>query len=160
MFFPCAEAATSNKYFRDHMSAKERKAYISAVQCMFDSPSQSDPKLVPGAKTRYDDFVAQHINQTLTIHGTGNFLSWHRYYVHGYEKALREECGYTGHQPYWNWFKHQDDLRNSPVFDGSDTSMGSDGSFVQHNGSTGGAGAIFLPSGEGGGCIESGPFKG
>jgi hypothetical protein len=37
--------------------------------------------------------------------------------------------------------------------------MGSDGSFVKHNGSVGGAGKIFLPSGEGGGCIESGPFK-
>ena len=142
------------------MSSKERKAYIKAVQCMFTSPSKSDPALVPGAKNRYDDFVAQHINQTTTIHGTGNFLSWHRYFVHGYEKALREECGYTGYQPYWNWFTYQDDLRKSPIFDGSDTSMGSDGSFVAHNGSVGGAGRIFLPSGKGGGCIRDGPFKG
>ncbi|KAH7083569.1 hypothetical protein FB567DRAFT_87419 [Paraphoma chrysanthemicola] len=142
------------------MSATERKAYIEAVQCMFSSPSKSDATVVPGAKNRYDDFVAQHINQTTTIHGTGNFLSWHRYFVHGYEKALREECGYTGSQPYWNWFTHQNNLRKSPIFDGSDTSMGSDGIFVKHNGSLGGAGRIFLPSGEGGGCIERGPFKG
>ena len=60
------------------MSVNERKAYISAVQCMYNAPSQSDSALVPGARTRYDDFVAQHINQTTTIHGTGNFLSWHR----------------------------------------------------------------------------------
>lgn len=26
--------------------------------------------MAPGAKTRYDDFVATHINQTLSIHGT------------------------------------------------------------------------------------------
>jgi tyrosinase len=45
-------------------------------------------------QNRYDDFVAQHINQTLSIHGTGNFLTWHRYFTYGYEKALREECGY------------------------------------------------------------------
>ncbi|KAI4626617.1 hypothetical protein J4E83_003769 [Alternaria metachromatica] len=141
------------------MSAKERKAYISAVQCMFDAPSQSDPTLVPGAKTRYDDFVAQHINQTLTIHGTGNFLSWHRYFVHGYEKALREECGYKGYQPYWNWFAHTDDLTKHPVFDGSATSMGGDGEYVKHNGSAGGKGTIALPSGAGGGCIKDGPFK-
>lgn len=37
--------------------------------------------------------------------------------------------------------------------------MSGDGSYVSHNGSVGGGGAIFLPSGEGGGCIQSGPFK-
>jgi tyrosinase len=37
--------------------------------------------------------------------------------------------------------------------------MGSDGSFVKHNGSVGGGGKIFLPSGKGGGCITNGPFK-
>ncbi|KAF2743180.1 Di-copper centre-containing protein [Sporormia fimetaria CBS 119925] len=142
------------------MSSKERKAYIKAVQCLFASPSKSDPAKVPGARNRFDDFVAQHIDQAISIHGTGNFLSWHRYFVFGYEKALREECGYMGSQPYWNWFTHQDNLRASPVFDGSDTSMGGDGAFVPHNGSVGGAGLIPLPSGEGGGCIESGPFKG
>jgi tyrosinase len=149
----------ANLHIRNFMSSNERKAYIKAVKCMLSSPSKSDPIKVPGAKNRYDDFVAQHINQTLTIHGTGNFLSWHRYFVYGYEKALREECGYKGYQPYWNWFTYQDNLRASPIFDGSDTSMGSDGSFVKHNGSVGGAGKIFLPSGEGGGCITSGPFK-
>jgi tyrosinase len=141
------------------MSGEDRKAYIAAVKCMFAAPAQSGD-VVKGAKNRYDDFVAQHINQTLSIHGTGNFLSWHRYYVHGYEKALREECGYKGAQPYWNWFSYQDDLKSSPVFDGSETSMSGDGEFVKHNGSTGGQGRIFMPSGEGGGCIASGPFKG
>jgi tyrosinase len=72
---------------------------------------------------------------------------------------LKEECNYPGYQPYWNWFTHQSDLKASPVFDGSATSMSGDGSLVVHNGSVGGAGAIFLPSGEGGGCIRSGPFK-
>jgi hypothetical protein len=46
-----------------------------------------------------DDFVATHINQTLTIHYTGNFLSWHRYFTWLYEQALQTECGYTGTQP-------------------------------------------------------------
>jgi tyrosinase len=144
---------------RNLMSAKERKAYISAVQCMIAAPSKSDPVAVPGARTRYDDFVGQHINQTLSIHGTGNFLSWHRYFVHGYEKALKEECGFKGAQPYWNWLSYQGDLKNSPVFDGSAASMGGDGSYLKHNGSISGAGNIWLPSGNGGGCIKDGPFK-
>lgn len=44
------------------------------------------------------------------------------------------------------------------MFDGSATSMSGDGSFVSHNGSVGGAGTIYLPSGNGGGCLQSGPF--
>jgi tyrosinase len=75
-------------------------------------------------------------------------------------KTCADVINLKGYQPYWNWFTYQDDLRSSPIFDGSDTSMGSDGAFVKHNGSVGGAGKIFLPSGQGGGCITSGPFKG
>ena len=141
------------------MSKKERKSYIKAVKCMISSPSKTPAGLVSGAKTPYDDFVAQHINQTTSIHGTGNFLSWHRYFVYGYEKSLRDECGYTGYQPYWNWFSYQNDLSKSPLFDGSETSMGGDGAFLKHNGSVSGGGSILLPSGNGGGCIKSGPFK-
>ncbi|TDZ38838.1 Tyrosinase-like protein orsC [Colletotrichum spinosum] len=142
----------------DAFSSQEKKDYIGAVQCMLTSPSKSDPEFALGARNRYDDFVAVHINQTTTIHGTGNFLTWHRYFVWAYEEALRNECGYKGNQPYWNWLKYQDDLTKSPMFDGSDTSLSGDGAFVQHNGSLSGAGAIWLPSGNGGGCVESGPF--
>ncbi|KAH6896173.1 hypothetical protein BKA70DRAFT_787499 [Coprinopsis sp. MPI-PUGE-AT-0042] len=119
---------------------KERKRLHQRRSMYHQATPHSDPNEVPGARTRYDDFVAQHINQTFTSHGTGNFLGFHRYYIYGYEKALREECGYQGSQPYWNWFAYQNNLKDSPVFDGSETSMGGDGSFVQHNGSVGGIG--------------------
>ncbi|KAL1646456.1 hypothetical protein SLS61_007817 [Didymella pomorum] len=144
---------------REHMSKVDRKAYIKAVQCLQTKPSKSDPTWAPAAKTRYDDFVAIHVNQTMFIHGNGLFLTWHRYFVWAYEQALRTECGYTGYQPYWNWFSHTEDIYKSPVFDGSDTSMSGDGEFFAHNGSLAGARTISIPSGKGGGCIESGPFK-
>lgn len=48
----------------------DRKDYISAVKFLMSAPSQSDPTLVPGARNRFDEFAAQHINQTLTIHLT------------------------------------------------------------------------------------------
>lgn len=67
-----------------------------------------------GTRSRYDDFVATHINQTMTIHQTGNFLYWHRYFIHFFETALRDECGYEGYLPYWNWGKSAADLKNSP----------------------------------------------
>ncbi|KAK7906577.1 hypothetical protein PG985_016314 [Apiospora marii] len=111
-------------------------------------------------KSRYDDFVAVHVNMTTTIHNTGNFLGWHRYFVHVYETVLRDECGYTGYSPYWNWFAHRDDVTKSPVFDGSPTSLGGDGEFFYHPGTPGGVLQIPLPSGRGGGCIKEGPFAG
>ncbi|KAI6351063.1 hypothetical protein MCOR25_010172 [Pyricularia grisea] len=140
------------------LSKKDRKEYIRAVQCLRSAPAKGDPSFAPGAKTRFDDFVAVHINNTMTIHGTGNFLTWHRYITWAYETALREECGYKGTQPYWNWFHSADDMTKSPVFDGSDTSLGGNGEFKEHNGTVGGGGAIFIPSGEGGGCVTTGPF--
>ncbi|KAI1265449.1 Di-copper centre-containing protein [Xylariaceae sp. FL1019] len=142
----------------EYLSSSEKKEYIGAVKCLQAKPSKADPSFAPGAKTRYDDFVAVHINQTLSIHGTGNFLTWHRYFTYAYEQALRNECDYTGYQPYWNWLSHRCDPRNSPLFDGSDTSFSGDGSFVQHNGSVNGNGYVYIPSGQGGGCVTSGPF--
>jgi len=62
----------SNTYVRREwlsLPKREKKAYITAVQCLQTKPSISGT-LAPGAKSRFDDFVATHINQTLTIHGT------------------------------------------------------------------------------------------
>ncbi|KAK8004253.1 hypothetical protein PG989_003972 [Apiospora arundinis] len=139
------------------LSKPERKEYIKAVQCLRSLPSKSDPEFAPGARTRYDDFVAVHINNTRIIHATGNFLTYHRYLVALYESALINECGYKGAQPYWNWLAYQDDLSKSPLLDGSDTSMGGDGAYFAHNGSKTAIG--WFQPGKGGGCVASGPFK-
>jgi tyrosinase len=80
------------------MSKGDRKSYIKAVQCLRTLPSKSDKSWAPAAKTRFDDFVAIHVNKTMYIHGNGLFLTWHRY-VYAYEQALRNECGYKGYQP-------------------------------------------------------------
>lgn len=48
----------------------EKEDYINAVNCLAKKPAQTPAGLAAGAKTRYDDFVATHINQTLFIHGT------------------------------------------------------------------------------------------
>lgn len=52
------------------MAEADRKAYTDAVTCLQSLPAQTPSDLVPGAKSRYDDFVAVHMNQTLTIHYT------------------------------------------------------------------------------------------
>ena len=55
---------------RGDITAAEKKAYIAAMLCVQKAPSKLDPKKFPGAKSRYDDFVVVHMNQTLNIHGT------------------------------------------------------------------------------------------
>ncbi len=109
------------------------------------------------------------MQQTMNIHGTvskvlfqrlacplivsqGNFLSWHRYYTWAYEQTLRNECGYNGTQPYWDWGRWSNDPESSPIFDGSDTSMSGNGLKVSHKAT--GAG----PAQNGGGCVTKGPF--
>jgi tyrosinase len=68
--FPSQVCKYANIGFRAALSKKERLAYIDAVKCLQSKPSQSDPNWAPGAKTRYDDFVAIHIDLTTSIHST------------------------------------------------------------------------------------------
>ena len=115
-------------------------------------------------RSRFDDFVGTHINQTNFIHYTGTFLAWHRYFTYEYEQSLRNECGYTGYQPYWDWAKTATSgLTNSPILDGSAYSMSGDGEYIPNKGQVvlGGPGLppLYLPPGSGGGCLTSGPFK-
>lgn len=73
------------------------------MKCLANTPARTPAAIAAGAKSRYDDFVVTHIIQSLTNHGTANFLSWHRYYLLAFEDILRDECGLTGYQPYVNF---------------------------------------------------------
>lgn len=81
------------------LSKPERKAYTDAVLCLQAKQAKTPNSLIAGAKSRFDDWVGTHINQTMTIHYTGTFLAWHRYFTWQYEQALRNECNYKGYQP-------------------------------------------------------------
>ncbi|KNG49834.1 Di-copper centre-containing protein [Stemphylium lycopersici] len=146
------------------LSKKERKAYTDAVLCLQAKKAKTPASLIPGAKSRFDDFVGTHINQTNNIHFTGTFLGWHRYFTWHYEQALRNECGYKGYQPYWNWAKTAEStLEKSPMLDGSEYSMSGNGEFIPGRGNVvianTGPPEIEIPAGSGGGCVKSGPFK-
>lgn len=68
------------------------------MKCLQTKPSILAAGVAPGSKSLYDDFEYVHINQTLIIHLTGNFFTWHRYFISIYEKKL-QECGYNGKEP-------------------------------------------------------------
>lgn len=71
---------------------------------------------------------------TYEAHDTAAFLPWHRYFIHVYEEALREQCAYSGHltyvqdpelqtqvakysSRYWDWSLDWEDVTQAPVWD-------------------------------------------
>ena len=145
---------------RGSLTEQERRDYIKAVKCLYnDKPPVSSPQEVPGARNRFDDFVAGHIRQTLNIHANGYFFAWHRHFLWLYDQALRNECGYQGPTPYWDWTRNNDDLSRSPIFDGSETSFGGNGVALPHGQTLVTAfGLLVISPGTGGGCVTDGPF--
>jgi len=55
---------------------------------------------------------------------------------------------------YWDWGRWAQDPENSPIFDGSDTSLSGNGEYIP-----GHRGSGVVPAGNGGGCVKTGPFK-
>ncbi|CZR64522.1 uncharacterized protein PAC_14420 [Phialocephala subalpina] len=66
-----------------NLSAQEKMDYINVVLCLQGKMALTPTSLVPGARSRYDDFVATHINQTLIIHYTATSLSGNGAYIPG-----------------------------------------------------------------------------
>ncbi|KAH9477723.1 N-acetyl-6-hydroxytryptophan oxidase ivoB [Psilocybe cubensis] len=134
----------------------EKFSYLAAVRCLQSIPAKSRSN-IPGALSRFDDFSGTHILQTDNIHFVGHFQPWHRYFVATYEKALRQECGYFGAQPYWDWSldaTSPENFMKSPVFD-SVLGFGGNGPYTEE----GVVAAPFeIPGRTGGGCVRDGPF--
>ncbi|KAG5657919.1 hypothetical protein KAF25_007952 [Fusarium avenaceum] len=144
--------------------SSEKTAYIDAIQCLKAAPSKGT-RFFKTLESRYDDFVALHINATrggqeapslidtapnngsesdvtvYGVHGVGVFLPWHRYAIWTFESILRDECDYTGAQPYWDWTldnpASNGSLFKSPVLQ----AFGGDGSGTDN-------------------CVKDGPFTG
>ncbi|KAF2713067.1 monooxygenase [Pleomassaria siparia CBS 279.74] len=143
---------------RQH-SETDRLAYIKAVLCLANETTTKSG--IPGVTNRFEDHLAVHHNQTPNIHWVGHFLLWHRYFVATYEKALRDECGWTGGQPYWDWSLDAEPANpnstrifDSRIFD-SYSGFGGNGDKVVP---TADQNPINITGGTGGGCVQNGPF--
>ncbi|PYH90900.1 tyrosinase, partial [Aspergillus ellipticus CBS 707.79] len=154
------ESARLRREWRD-LTLASRKEFTDAVQCLQSRPtniSAETQKTYQGVKTRYDEFVATHINMTEYIHLTASFLAWHRFFIHTFERALQVECNYTGTLPYWEWGIDADSPQDSVMFNGDEYSMGSNGFKLNRTTIFWESQNITIPAGTGGGCALSGPF--
>ncbi|KAI1412844.1 Di-copper centre-containing protein [Hypoxylon sp. FL1857] len=150
----------------DEIDDVTRADYLRAVNCLAARPPLSNTTLAPGIVNRLDDFTYVHINQTNIIHESGYLFPWHRLFLWQMENALRNECGYKGHLPYWDVARFSEDQSKSKVFDGSMTSFGGNGAPVPHGprkvlipGLVIANFSLPKPAGTGGGCVTDGPFK-
>ncbi|KAJ0123969.1 Tyrosinase [Diaporthe amygdali] len=140
------------------LSPSDQMSYLDAVDCILNKPSLTPPFNGSGVKSRYDDLLYTHIQQTFSIHYVGHFLPWHRYFVATYEHMLRTECGYDGAQPYWDWtldVGSDEAFVNSPVFS-AELGFGGNGPYVEGSSSD----PFAVPGRTGGGCVSDGPFSG
>ena len=120
----------------------EQHEYIAAVLCL-----SAQPSVFEQGSSRYDDFVYAHVFEGAnTAHHSASFLPWHRFFIHAFETALRNECGFRGSLTYWDWTLDADDLADSPVWD-TITGFGGDGD-------------LQFPEPElfDGRCVADGPF--
>lgn len=108
------------------LTDEEKKSYLDAVQCLQTKPAHNTSR--PASWTRFDEFQAHHIEIAAEVHYVGEFLPWHRQFVKLYETALREECGFDGSQPYWDWSQDADadSISQSEIWD-PETGFGGNG---------------------------------
>ncbi|KAI8963059.1 Di-copper centre-containing protein [Daldinia sp. FL1419] len=140
---------------------ESRQEYVAAVKCLMKLPPRADKERFPGALSRYDDFVAYHMTHAMQLHDNLHLFGAHKYYVWLFETALRDECNYTGYQPYMNYDRYSEDPLNSPLLNGNASSLGGNGVLepsykgVSQPGRT----PNIIKSGGGGGCVTEGPFS-
>ncbi|KAI0911015.1 hypothetical protein F4823DRAFT_561369 [Ustulina deusta] len=154
------ETAAVRREWSD-LSETQRQEYVAAINCLTKLPPKSDKARFPGALSRYEDFVAFHMTHAMQLHDNMHLFGAHKYYVWLFEEALRNECGYTGYQPYMNYDRYAQDPFNSPLLNGNASSLGGNGELdpaykgVAQPGRT----PNIIASGGGGGCVKEGPFS-
>ncbi|KAF2014063.1 Di-copper centre-containing protein [Aaosphaeria arxii CBS 175.79] len=144
------------------ISDDDRKDYLSAIGCinrrLQNTIHDEGPTIHTDAlRFRIDDFVLVHTEWSYLSLFSGTYFHWHRWFLHLYETALRDECGYTGTLPYWDFSEYADDITTDPIFSGDSVSMGGNGAAKSH-------GWVrvnyfdekfMVPPGDGGGCVST-----
>jgi tyrosinase len=82
------------------LSEREIEAFVTAVRQMKEAPSQYKP-----STNAYDYFVELHLRlMDYGIHGSPQFLPWHREFIRRFEAELQRLSGDPLMTlPYWDW---------------------------------------------------------
>ncbi|KAJ3191865.1 hypothetical protein HK101_007331 [Irineochytrium annulatum] len=123
--FPLAPSTPCSSYsvrreWRD-LSMPDRQKFINALEGVRRLPS------LLGRRSFYDDIVAMHAMAIAYIHGSPQFLPWHRTFLALYEKAI-QTVDPTVSIPFWDWgFDANAPLNDTDIFGSSNMSFGTRG---------------------------------
>ncbi|KAH9904384.1 hypothetical protein F4778DRAFT_780352 [Xylariomycetidae sp. FL2044] len=106
------------------MTNDEKTTWLEAEVCL--TTHEAVFGLFDAATTLWDEQQYLHLTMSNYIHGVGQFLPWHRYYMTLHEKLLQTYCGYEGGMPYWDEAVDADNITASAVWD-SVYGIGGDG---------------------------------
>jgi tyrosinase len=98
-----------------NLGDSQRDAYVGAVRCLMNRPS-SNTGIFRGSRNLFEDLVSLHQQLVGSVHGGGNFLVWHRYFIHVYHSLLVDECGYTGPYVWWDETRDAGNFARAPMF--------------------------------------------
>ncbi|VUC27282.1 unnamed protein product [Clonostachys rosea] len=152
------------------LSVQNRQKYLQSLKCLMKKPPQTSKDVIPGVRSRYDDFLGTHIVNADSVHFVGVFYPYHRLLLHAFEEEL-STCGWKDGIPYWDWTKDAPGLDNvtdvffnSPIFD-TKHGFGGNGPWIPGNFDNPAPGQTVntpwdVPDRTGGGCIQDGPFAG
>ncbi|KAH6571196.1 hypothetical protein BASA50_010617 [Batrachochytrium salamandrivorans] len=112
------------------LSDGERSAFLSAVKALkARGPSSASASGNGMASWNYDQFVDAHWKNVDVAHGVPDFLPWHRFYIYGYEAALRS-IDSSIDLPFWDWSLDSQNPGASDIF--SSQSFGGNGRSSDH----------------------------
>ncbi|KXH43499.1 hypothetical protein CSAL01_12853 [Colletotrichum salicis] len=102
----------------------EKSDWVGAVKCLGSIRHQRlsftpEQKVLEGMRSLYDDFSYSHAAVEHSAHRNVYFLPWHRWFLYLFDTSLRQNCGYSGPTPYWDWSRDHADLVGSSVFEDS-----------------------------------------
>lgn len=90
----------------------QQQALTDANLCLMLQPPRAG---LPGAESLWDELVVIHQQMASTVHGTGNFLAWHRQFLYVYEQQLRTACGFTGPMAWWDETLDAGNFHSAPM---------------------------------------------
>ena len=105
----CAKGKKLKRKAWHTLTKKDKKAYIDAELCLMSKPATLG---LPSAANRFEELQSIHQIPASITHNVGAFLPYHRLHMHAHEKAMREECGYRGAQPYVSLSLSRQSLNN------------------------------------------------
>ncbi|KAI0204837.1 hypothetical protein F4808DRAFT_474164 [Astrocystis sublimbata] len=95
-----------------NLTDPDRTSFVNSIKCLM----KALPKVVTNLTSRYDELVSIHNSMSAVVHQYGVFVAWHRYFVHGFESLLRDECGYKSPFPWWYEIQDVGNFSGSSLF--------------------------------------------